>query len=89
MKRKTAKVKRTRAAVRRATVPPKREFPSHLGTTPEEWRNKKRTEWREVMQAIERYEYGSAYTPANSALYHLHKLAYQISDALEPTWEVW
>ena len=66
------------------------EFPAHLGTTPKEWRALKRTEWREVMQAIARYELGSAFCPAGNALYHLGKLAYQVDEALKPNdWIAW
>lgn len=70
---------------------PKRRFPAHLSMdTPEEWRSLKRTQWREVRQAIERYNYGSAYTPAHSALYDLQRLSNQITDAIEAdSWIAW
>ena len=53
MKKKVSKKR-----VMRAEVAPKREFPAHLNTTPEEWRALKRTEWREVRQALDRFYHG-------------------------------
>lgn len=77
--------------IARAEVARKRQFPSHLGVdTPEEWRAVKRTEWREVTQALERYYHGSAYTPAQSAFYKLGSLVEQVTEAIEaPDWVAW
>ena len=36
---------------------------AHLGMSIAEWRLKKRQEWAAVMRALDRFEYGSAYTP--------------------------
>jgi hypothetical protein len=72
------------------TALPRRQFPAHLSATPDEWRALKRTEWREVTQAIERYNLGSAYTPSHSALWNIQRLAQQITEALEdPEWIAW
>ena len=65
-------------------------FPAHLRSTPTEWRALKRQEWLEVMQALGRYNHGSAYAPAGDALYKLEHLARQIREALDaPGWVVW
>lgn len=82
--RPRATASRDQATSRRPSV-----FPAHLSSTPQEWRNLKRTEWKEVMQAISRYQHGCAYAPAGNALYHLGKLAQQIDEALEGDWIVW
>ena len=89
MTKKTTK-KAMRASVARAAVRRQSAFPAHLQTTPDEWRALKRTEWREVMHAIDRYTYGAAYCPSDAALYHLGRLARQIQEALEPPdWIAW
>lgn len=68
----------------------KREFPVRLAATPEEWRALKRTEWREVRQALSRFYHGSAYVPAGSALHQLGTLADQVSAAIEADgWIAW
>lgn len=88
--KKTIALKK-RGAVERGRALPKREFPAHLRVKdPEEWRNIKRSEWREVTQAIERYTLGSAYTPAYSALYDIQRLTRQLTEALEAEgWVAW
>ena len=75
----------------RARVAPKRQFPAHLRCdTQDEWRALKRTEWREVVQAVERYNYGSAYTPAYGALYEMQRAMRQVTEAIEaPDWIAW
>lgn len=89
MRDNTIKTRKRAVVTGRART--KRKFPAHLDVdTPEEWRALKRTEWKEVMQALERYGYGAAYTPAHSALYHLEKLAQQIDEALQvDKWIAW
>lgn len=76
---------------RTGSLTSKRRFPVHLSVeSPEEWRALKRTEWREVRQALERYSQGSAYTPAGPALYKLQRLADQLTEALEAEgWIAW
>jgi len=86
----TKKQTKVKNAIRRGRALPKREFPAHLSTTPEEWRALKRTEWREVRQALNRFYYGSAYVPAASALYKLGQLAEEVTEAIEaPDWIAW
>ena len=69
---------------------PRRTFPPHLETTPAEWRGLKRTEWQEVVHAIERYGYGAAFTPAQPQLYKLQRLSRQVSEALAvEDWIAW
>lgn len=74
----------------RAEALPKRQFPAHLNTTPEEWRALKRTEWREVMQALHRFYLGCAFTPSQPALHRVNVAADQVSEALEAEgWIAW
>lgn len=88
MKAKTKKP--TKRQIRRAEVQPRREFPTHLNSTPEEWRALKRTQWLAVRQALDRYNHGCAYTPAYSALYDLKRFMDQVTEAIEqPDWIAW
>lgn len=65
-------------------------FPAHLQSTPEEWRALKRQEWREVMAALERFDFGSAYVPMSAERYKLRQLAWQIQDAvMAEGWVAW
>ena len=65
-------------------------FPPHLQSTPEAWRDLKRQEWREVMAALERFRYGSAFTPEANAQYRLWRLSQQIADAVNAKgWVAW
>lgn len=80
---KTSKTVRS-ARGRRPSV-----FPAHLHTTSDAWRDLKRQEWREVMAALERYNYGSAYTPEQAALYQVQKLSLQVEEALSMNWVAW
>jgi hypothetical protein len=68
-----------------------RVFPADLArSTPEEWRELKRQEWREVMLALETYEFGSGFTPAQAALDRLLLLARQIDQAVTAAdWVAW
>lgn len=77
--------------IKRGRTMPKRKFPAHLSMdTPEEWRALKRTQWREVTQALERFNYGSAYTPAHSPQWEIHRLATQVTEAIEADgWIAW
>lgn len=79
-----------KAKQRTAEALPARPFPAHLSSSPEEWRALKRTEWREVTQALDRFYHGSAYVPGQSPLYKIGLLARQISEAIEaPDWIAW
>lgn len=89
VKRKASKKKPD--AVRRGRALPKSRFPAHLRVdTPEEWRALKRMEWRQVTQALERFNCGCHYTPANDALYEIQKLSQQITEVIEADgWIAW
>lgn len=77
-------------AIAKGVALPKRQFPAHLSSTPEEWRALKRTEWREIVQALQRFHHGSAYVPAKSPLWTIDRAAQQITDAIEaPDWIAW
>jgi len=76
--------------IKQGTAAKPRKFPVHLAATPEEWRALKRQQWREVMAAIERYQWGAGYTPGQTELWHLGRLANQITEQLEPAdWIAW
>ena len=87
---KVSKKRPTKRRVREAKCAPRTMFPPHLETTPAEWRGLKRTEWQEVVHAIERYQYGSAFTPEQPAFYKLQRLSRQVSEALAvEDWIAW
>lgn len=90
-KRKPTKKKKPDDAIRRGRALPKSKFPAHLRVdTPEEWRALKRMEWRQVTQALERFNCGSYYTPTNEVLYEVQKLSQQITAAIEADgWIAW
>lgn len=92
MATKATKKKRTiKDAVARGRAMPKSRFPAHLRVdTPEEWRALKRTEWRQVTQALERFNYGSHYTPTSTVLYEIQRLTQQATAAIEADdWIAW
>lgn len=62
---------------------------SHLRMTIEDWRIKKRQEWRTVMSALQLFSYGSAYTPASHDLYVLQHAADRIRETMEEDWVCW
>jgi hypothetical protein len=89
MSRKAQKKKRPRGNLI-AKGRKRRVFPTNLERTPEAWRDFKRQEWREVMAALERFRYGSAYTPEQDAQYRLWKLSIQIDEAVNAKgWIAW
>lgn len=61
----------------------------HLGMPIEEWRQKKRQEWHELMAALQRFEFGAAYTPAGTDLFELRRAANRINEALQDDWICW
>jgi hypothetical protein len=61
----------------------------HLRMSIEDWRAKKRQEWRTVMSALDLFAYGSAYTPAGNDLYELQKAADRIREAMVEDWVCW
>ena len=58
----------------------------HLGMTLEDWRSKKRGEWKSVMHALDRFGFGCAYTPASNDLHELQRSAQRIADAMDSDW---
>lgn len=86
----TKKGKRKHNAVEKARATKRPVFPAHIGGTPEEWRNKKRQEWREVMFALDRFNYGSAYVPAQAEFWRLQREAHRIAEAINAQgWNCW
>ena len=84
------KTMKKKKLVKNATKPTRPKFPEYLAASPAEWRGKKRTEWREVMSALERYSFGSAYTPDGNGLYRLQQLAQAITVQIETEdWVCW
>jgi hypothetical protein len=66
------------------------KWDGRLAPTAEEWRDEKRGQWREVMSALERFRYGSAYTPDQDAQYRIWKLSIQVEDAVNAKgWIAW
>lgn len=62
---------------------------NHLGMSIEDWRLKKRQQWHVVMNALNLFTYGSAYTPTGNDLYELQKSADRIKEAMEEDWVCW
>lgn len=67
----------------------KRLTENHLGMTIEDWRLKKRQQWRAVMNALSLFNFGSAYTPTGNDLYELQKSADRINEAMAEDWVCW
>ena len=67
----------------------KRRFPKHLGATADEWRQKKRQEWKRLMHALDEYQHGAAYTPNGDDLHALQRCARRIEEDLEGDWIAW
>lgn len=65
-------------------------FPAkHLKTTPKAWRQMKRQEWKQVMNALETFYLGCAYTPVSADLHEVQRLVRRMSDDLEGEWIAW
>lgn len=67
----------------------KRRTENHLGMTIEDWRLKKRQQWRAVMHALDAFNWGCAYTPAGNDLCELQKSADRIKEAMADDWVCW
>ena len=90
MKKRTKKQRLQDEQQATATGARRREFPAHLASTPDEWRALKRQEWREVMSAFQRFQYGAAYVPEQAPLYKVWRILQQITEAMEqPDWVAW
>jgi 3-polyprenyl-4-hydroxybenzoate decarboxylase len=61
----------------------------HLQMPFEEWRTKKRQQWRALMNALDLFTYGSAYTPVGHDLYEMQKAADRIKEAMAEDWVCW
>lgn len=61
----------------------------HLRMTIEDWRLKKRQEWRAVKHAVSLFDFGSAYTPAGNDLYEIQKAVKRISESMDADWICW
>lgn len=53
------------------------------------WRQKKRQEWKLLMNALDTFIYGCAYTPVHADLYELQKLAIRIHEDMQGEWIAW
>lgn len=67
----------------------KLRFPQHLNSTPDEWRQKKRQEWKLVMNALKDFEWGAGFTPANTDFYHIQRLVRRVEEDLQGEWIAW
>ena len=65
-------------------------FPKHLCTTATNWRNKKRTEWADVMAALDRFSFGTAYVPLSREFYAIKAISRNIEEVLaRKDWVAW
>jgi hypothetical protein len=71
------------------SVVKRHRYPKHLGVPAKVWRQKKRQEWKLLMNALDSFTSGCAYTPVHSDLYELQKLATRIEDDLKGEWIAW
>jgi hypothetical protein len=65
------------------------KFPAHLRTTPKVWRQLKRQQWKLVLNALDDFHNGSAFTPVGHDLYDLQRLAERIRQDLRGPWVNW
>ena len=71
-------------------MPEDRSFPAgHLGGTAAEWRQKKRQEWKAVMDALSAFERGAAYTPTGNDIHWIRQHVDQVWDNLQGLWIAW
>ena len=62
---------------------------AHLQMSIADWRLKKRQQWQAVMNALDLFGYGSAYTPTGNDFYELQKSADRIATAMKRDWVCW
>jgi hypothetical protein len=75
---------------KKAAIQNRRPYPEkHLGVPVGQWRQKKRQEWKLLMNALSTFTYGCAYTPTHQDLYELQKLAVRIEEDLQGNWVAW
>ena len=86
-RKKTTTKQKQRIA--RTPVPP-RPFPENLGPSADAWRAKKRTEWREVVSAFGKFQYGSAFVPDQTRLYAIWRDIERFTESMDqPDWTAW
>lgn len=81
--------KPTAAQLKRQVAEKRLSTEAQLGMTIEEWRLKKRQEWRAVVTAIEKFTYGCAYTPTGNDFYELTRTSERITETLKDDWVCW
>lgn len=85
-----AKLKKpTQKELQRGIARKRLQTEAHLGMPIAEWRLKKRQQWRTVMNAINLFAYGSAYTPTGNDFYELQKSADRIKESMSDDWVCW
>ena len=62
---------------------------AHLGMPFDEWRLKKRQQWKAVINALDLFTYGCAYTPAGNDLFEMQKAADRINEIMAVDWVSW
>lgn len=67
----------------------KSRFPLHLDSTPEEWRQKKRQEWKLLVNALRDFEWGAGFTPVGADLHQLQRLVLRMEEDLQGEWVAW
>ena len=61
----------------------------HLGMPWDQWRQKKRQEWKDILNAIDRFNVGCAYTPAHRELYEVQRIMRRITEDMAHDWVSW
>lgn len=67
----------------------KHRFPKHLETTPKVWRQTKRQEWRAVVNAVNTFHLGTAYTPVGCDFLDLLRLVERMTEDMQGEWIAW
>jgi hypothetical protein len=79
-----------RPQTRRSVPDGDRSYPAdHLGGTATEWRQQKRQEWKAVLDALSRFERGSAYAPCGFDVHWVRREADGIWENLQGDWIAW
>lgn len=61
----------------------------NIGMAIEDWRAKKRQEWKEVVRALDRFRFGCAYTPISDEVYHMDRAVARANEAMSEDWICW
>ena len=67
----------------------KQSLEQHLGMSWEAWREQKREEWTAVLEALARFQIGSALTPVYETFLEVEDSATVIAEKLEREWVSW